>query len=569
LFAALLLFILSVCAHAAAPTDPIPHLLSGDYAKVERLMQAVQHDYKRDAITDEELLVAFRPFYHLDTSQAHHLDGWVETYPKSYVARLARGIYYKNLGFDRPRYNSKDTKRTALKSAHDLAARDLYASIELDDKPLLSYFHAMDLADYIGRRPTRMLLNAANAIDPDNFIVRDEFLFSLRPRRGSSTTQMHAFVADSEAVLPPEQIRRLQSAVMLEETQVALRGRSDPAEAERLYRKVLEFDPKNYTASWYLLYELVNQKRCTEAIALATQLLEQPDARANEIFARRGWCNLRENKIAEGVADWQRAAELGDVWAQKELAGLYWFGKHVPRNIEMARHWLQRAAEQGDDEAQWEMQRSFGVTIDTSPPKTLPRWAMIVLLIAAGLALFVFIMWWDHKDREAAEARRIMRYPHYYVFLGSACLGGFGYMAWLGFWNAYLPLRSEGFVAPTLFATLGLVLVILPLMVRHELLADGASFRRFGVRKVRMKWSDLRSIGYVPFVKWFRLESKSGQVVRVPATLTCMRPFARAVLLHAEQAIADDFTRAVLEETSEDWAALDEASDVRSETGAA
>jgi tetratricopeptide (TPR) repeat protein len=556
-FAALLLLISGACALAAGKPDPIPHLLAGDYAAVERLMQAVQNDYKRDAITDEELLVAFRPFYKIDASQVHHLDRWIERYPKSYVARVARGVYYKTLGFHRPRYNNKDDKRAALESAHDIAAGDLYASIELDDKPLLSYFHAMDLADYIGRRPTGLLLNAANAIDPDNFIVRHEFLLSLR-----SVKEMRAYVADSKAVLPPDKIRRMEGAVMVEEAERALRGRNDPAEAERLYRKVLEFDPEEYTAGLYLLYALVNQQKCPEAITLATELLKNPDSRADEIFGRRGWCNLRENKIAEGVADWQRAAELGDVWAQKELSGLYWFGKHVPRDVDMARKWMQQAAEQGDAGAQQEMQRSFGVTIDTPPPETMPRWQMIALVGAGILAVIVFFVWLEQTDRAAAAANdRLMRYPRHHVFVGAAAGVGFGYVAWLGFWNSYLPLREDGFVVPSFFVALGLGLVISSLTVRHELLADGALFRRFGGRKVHMKWADLRSIRYVTFMKWFRLESKSGSVVRISESMTCMQPFARAVLAHADAAIADIKTRGALESMSRDWSSLDDGDD--------
>lgn len=552
LFAALLLFLLGACAHAAGKPDPIPHLLSGDYAEVERLMQAVQSDYKRDAITDEELLVAFRPFYKIDASQVYHLDRWIERYPRSYVARVARGVYYKTLGFHRPRYNNEDDKRAALKSAHGIAAGDLYASIELDDKPLLSYFHAIDLADYLGRRPTRLLLNAANEIDPDNFIVRHEFLLSL-----GSLEEMRAYVADSKAVLPPDKIRRMQSAVMVEEAVRAMRRRNDPAEAERLYREVLKFDPEEYTAGIYLLYALVNQQKCPEAIALATELAERPDSRVDEIFSRRGWCNLRENRIAEGVADWQRAGELGDVWAQKELAGLYWFGKHVPRDVDRARQWMMKAAEQGDAEAQWEMQRSFGVTIDTSPPQTMPRWRMVALIGAGFLAVIVFFVWLERTDSAAAAANdRLMRYPRYHLIVGVASGLGFGYFAWLGFWNSYLPFREDGFVVPSILVTIALALVISWLTVRHELLVDGALFRRIGGCKVPMKWADLRSIRYVTYMKWFRLESTSGTVVRVSDSMTCMQSFARAVLAQADGAIADINTREVLEGMSQDWSSF-------------
>jgi hypothetical protein len=122
-----------------------------------------------------------------------------------------------------------------------------------------------------------------------------------------------------------------------------------------------------------------------------------------------------------------------------------------------------------------------------------------------------------------------------------------------------VPWRSDGFVAPALFTILALFLFIQCLTVRHELLADGAVFRRFGGRKVSMKWTELRSIRYGAFMKWFRLESSSGLVVRVSTSMMGLEPFARALLVHAEHAIADEHTRGVLEGMAEDWAALDDA----------
>jgi hypothetical protein len=350
----------------------------------------------------------------------------------------------------------------------------------------------------------------------------------------------------------------MESTIMMEAIPWSLKSGNNPAEGERRYRQVLAFDPGNNDARWYLLYALVNRRKCTEAIAEATTLLEKPDARAAEIYAKRGWCYLQENKSAEGVADWERAAELGDVWAQKELARLYWSGKHVPDDTEMARYWLQKAAEQGDDEAQQEMKKGFGVTIDTAPRDAQPRWVKVVMVSAGILAVILFFIWSEYKDHKASVANsRIMRYPRSHLYVGVGGAAGFGYVAWAAFWNAYLPWRSASFVVPTVFATVALNLVIQCLTVRHELLADGALFRRFGGRKVRLKWADLRSVRYMGIMSWFRLETKSGDVVRVSRSMTCVQPFARAVLVHAEQAIADDSTRTILEEISTDWAALE------------
>jgi tetratricopeptide (TPR) repeat protein len=289
---------------------------------------------------------------------------------------------------------------------------------------------------------------------------------------------MRAFIAASKSQLSMEQIRRLESAVMMEEVRLAVRRNKDPVEAERLYREVLKFDPANNTAAWYLLYALVNRKECSEAIAVATRFLERPDGRAGDVFARRAWCYLRQNKTADGVADMTRAAELGDIWARKEIARMYWRGEHVQRDAELARHWLQKAAEQGDEEAQREMGRVFGVKIATPPPPGLPRWVWNTLCSVGAAALLVLIFWWEYKEREvAAMDRRLMRYPRSHVFSGVGGMFIFGFAAWIGFWNAYLPLRSGVFLVLAVLTAMCLFIVIERLVVRHELLADGALFR--------------------------------------------------------------------------------------------
>lgn len=129
------LFALSAGAWAQAPAtiDPVHALLAGDYAAVDRRMQAVQNDYKRGAITDEQLLAAFRPFYDIEPADGHHLNEWVSASPRSYVARLTRGIYYKHVSrrFGEA-WQNPDTRADRIGSkeeAQTAALDDLYASM--------------------------------------------------------------------------------------------------------------------------------------------------------------------------------------------------------------------------------------------------------------------------------------------------------------------------------------------------------------------------------------------------------------------------------------------------------
>jgi hypothetical protein len=217
LVAALALALASRTALAQEPrTDPMALLMSGQYDELDRVLQAVQDGYRQGSITDEQLLAAFRPFYRVsDPGQDRHFDAWVQRKPRSYVARLARGIHYKYVGV-RGRgtdtlNNVPDANLWTRKEAYKKAADDLDASLDLDGKPLLSYHHLMDAGgSLLLLTSNRGLLDKAIALDPGNLIVRRKFLNTLATRWRHRQKEMRAFVAESRAAgLPDGQIRTL------------------------------------------------------------------------------------------------------------------------------------------------------------------------------------------------------------------------------------------------------------------------------------------------------------------------------------------------------------------------
>jgi len=73
-------------------------LRSNNVGELERLLNGVQERFERDTLSEIELRNAFRPFYDLDERAAANLAMWASASPKSYVARLAFGIYLKRRG---------------------------------------------------------------------------------------------------------------------------------------------------------------------------------------------------------------------------------------------------------------------------------------------------------------------------------------------------------------------------------------------------------------------------------------------------------------------------------------
>jgi len=65
-----------------------------------------------------------------------------------------------------------------------------------------------------------------------------------------------------------------------------------------------------------------------------------------------------------------RAEELGEVKIQYRLAVIYQTGDRVEKNPEQARHWYERAAEQGHEEAAQALARMGGKPVEPKAPKT-------------------------------------------------------------------------------------------------------------------------------------------------------------------------------------------------------
>ncbi len=97
------------------------------------------------------------------------------------------------------------------------------------------------------------------------------------------------------------------------------------------------------------------------------------------------------------------------------------------------------------------------------------------------------------------------------------------------------------------FTMLGAYLAASYFLDRHELLNNGVASRNVLGRWKSMAWSDLRSVQYCPYPRaWFRLEGRSGSVIRVSFALQGLPAFAQLLLERAPSAAMDTTTLAVL-----------------------
>lgn len=88
-------------------------------------------------------------------------------------------------------------------------------------------------------------------------------------------------------------------------------------------------------------------------------------------------------------------------------------------------------------------------------------------------------------------------------------------------------------------------------MARHEVSEEGLAYRKMLGAKKYLKWTDVHSVRYVPAMKWFRLETRSGEVARVSAMLMGLPTFAHHLLEHVPREAIEPNTAVILQSTAD------------------
>ena len=335
-------------------------LAQDDYAAIESLLQKSIDNYKQGRISDIALRNLFFVFEDTDPGLEKRYDAWWGQYPRSYSVHLARGIYFRSLAQERR--GDKFIQETPVENIDEMedmlgrAFRELQSSLNLDDKPVLTYQYLISSAKHVKKREyLRRQLDASLQIDPKNFVVRRVYLRALRPRWGGSIGQMQAFVQECRAAgLPPAQISELEALVEEELAWVAEQDQQFPLAIQHYANAVRAFPHSN--DDLWLDYARVTKEHadCATALPVFTHLTERGDQLKTYrawVHSNRAWCLGRLNHQQEAYEEIRIAAELGDPWAQTELGEVLYHGGVVPANRAEAAEWFRKAADQGDETA--------------------------------------------------------------------------------------------------------------------------------------------------------------------------------------------------------------------------
>lgn len=417
LLGVLLFFLLNFASLTVPAQEPPPpsrdHLRtlldSGSFAQLDAEMSSYQTAYGNGVISDEQASRALIALKQNDPDLRPAYDRWVAERPTSYVARLARGYFLMSLG--NLARGSDYAARTPNARFQDMerlfeqAMTDLEASLQLDQRPTLSYGPMIVIAKVRGdRESARELLGRAIALDPAVYTARLSYLGLLQPEWGGSLEEMAAFIAAAGGSISKGQLekleRRLDDSKRRAELAPAARlvAERQYEAAIRAYDAALEREPsaRAFSMRGYAYAQLNRHDRAIEDFSRALEL--DPDGVCcSGTRSNRANSYLRIGAIARGTPDLVLAAEDDDHWAARELAMMYAFGKYGTKpDAAAAKRWCERAAKQVDGIAMYCLgglyHAGMGVTKD---PTQAAKWFELAAerRIADAQADIAFMYW--------------------------------------------------------------------------------------------------------------------------------------------------------------------------------
>lgn len=340
-------------------TDEIFHrqaylwLSAKKYQALEQAYQRYLDLYARNEITAEELSMRFDAFTKTRSLDSR-FDEWGNAFPKSYSARLARGIFHVTMAWEKrgKKFASATTNeqfRGFLDSAKEARA-DLLSSLKLYERPVESYRYLIRISKGIGGGNERDLLDAALKLDPKALYPRFEFLVSIVPKWGGSKELMTSFIDESKQS-PMSAKNKNHLEVMYFDLM------ADDALLEKDYLSASIYFNKSYQ-----LNNLPNKLESSAQAAQSGEFFDLAFARFNLLviahplylygYQQRGYLyEIHLKDIDSAIKDYLTAADLGDNWAQNRLGWYYMMGVNVPVDYAKAKHYLDLAAAQGNAHA--------------------------------------------------------------------------------------------------------------------------------------------------------------------------------------------------------------------------
>lgn len=181
-------------------------LLNSKFEMLEKELNQVQSEFRNDVQKEHQVDLAFSSFASTDPRFDKLLSSWIDRYPSSAVARVARGYYYAYLGaISRGTAYTSETrpeKLRAMERYFSMATIDFAEAIKRDSGISVAYGKLMIVARATGSVKTAdKLLTAALQSNPGSYFVREKYLSALQPKWGGSMKSIRQFLSSVEAMI--------------------------------------------------------------------------------------------------------------------------------------------------------------------------------------------------------------------------------------------------------------------------------------------------------------------------------------------------------------------------------
>lgn len=168
--------------------------------------------------------------------------------------------------------------------------------------------------------------------------------------------------------------------------------------------------------------------------------------------------------------------------------------------------------------------------------------------------MMAVVMGWLARSRSRPRPdskSRTLAHPPSTLIIGVVCGGFFAAIAILS--NVYANATTTIYTTATFvaFSLMGLPLIADYFFARHEITGDGMNFGRMTGRRGSFKWADVKRVNFATGMKWFRIETTRGTVVRISAMLRGLPAFARALLENIPEDAIEAHSLEVLRKTAE------------------
>lgn len=180
-------------------------------------------------------------------------------------------------------------------------------------------------------------------------------------------------------------------------------------------------------------------------------------------------------------------------------------------------------------------------------------WWSIVIQWTLWAVTMSLVMGWIGKTRIKKRSPRDANklcHPISTLIMG---LVGFIFFAALAIISNVIPNKTTTWGTTSIFlifAAFSLFLIFEFIRARHQLTDSGMLYGRLLLPRQHLLWSDVRSVRYAPRLKWFKIQTATGEIVRVSSMLLGLPEFAQAVLASVSTEAIEPETLPILRATA-------------------